>query len=137
MRLLLVVGCLSACDPGWHVRNVATASPTTKTDAACIEAGLRATGYTVKKASSDKATAIEWYVDDPKRAHMRVNWDPRKATAIELMSLGVGTAPPAGAVENYRTMREATVAKLTETCGPFQIGPEDCMRVNACAPPAK
>ncbi len=133
MRLLLAICCLAACDPGWHVRNVATASSTTNTDAACIEAGLQASGYPVKRVSSEKAKAIEWYVGGSEHAQMRVNWDPSKPTVIDLAVLGVGTAPPSGAVENYRKVRDTTVAKLTETCGPFQVSDEECMRVTGCA----
>lgn len=121
---------LVACDPVWRVENVATAKATTKTDAACIEAGLAGSDFAVASANDSYAPPVRgWLVGDPARTQMRVSWDPRTAQTIQLAIAGVGTQAPQGAPEAYRQMRDAVIAKLGETCGPFDVGPESCSRV--------
>src|SRR5436190_24287697 len=100
MRTLLLLCTIAGCDPTWHVMNVATAQPSTKTDLACIEAGLNASGQPVKRNGLHAAPAQGWYVGSGVGT-MRVAWDPKTPTKLELEAIGVGTAPPAGAPENY------------------------------------
>lgn len=128
--LLSLSASLVACDPVWRVENVATAKATTRTDAACIEAGLAGSGFAVASANDSYAPPVRgWLVGDPGRTRMRVSWDPRTAQTIQLAIAGVGTQAPHGAPEAYRQMRDTVIAKLGEACGPFDVGPESCARV--------
>lgn len=63
---------------------------------------------------------------------MYVVWDPKTPQSITLHIGGVGTAPPPNSVPVFRQMRDAVIAKLTETCGPFDVGAESCARVEDC-----
>jgi len=133
---LLVLPCvllgLAGCDPVWHVTNVATAQPATKADAACIEAGVRAAGYDVQPSTSVAAPVVGWRVSDKARGRVHVMWDPKTPQSLTLDIGGVGTAPPPDLVPAFRQMRDAIVAKVTETCGPFDVGAESCARVADC-----
>lgn len=124
MRHVLLLCCLGACDPIWQVKNVATAGATAHTDAACIDAGLQASGFAVKRSGTVAKPVEGWIVGD-----IHVRWDPRQAGVIELEIGGVGTDAPTGALDSYRQRRDTMVAKLRETCGPFELGPESCQRV--------
>jgi hypothetical protein len=55
------------------------------------------------------------------------------ATTIKLGVEGVGTEPPPGNVEKYRTTRDTLIAKLGESCrGTFEVSGETCDRVKDC-----
>jgi len=131
MRKLLLLCALAGCDPVWHIDTVATAQPTTRTEAACVEAGLHATGYYVRRNEQIKAPHY-WYVGGAPQA-VTVSWDQRTPTKLELHAGGMGTGPQRGAPEHYRKVRDAIVASVSETCGSYDLGPEDCART-PCKP---
>ena len=125
MRLLLFVCLLGACDPVWKIENVATASAGTQADGTCIETALKQTGYEVKPSGEVAAPKRGWYA-----GNIRVTWDPARAQVVDLAVYGVGTQPPYGTLPTFRTRRDMIMTKLNETCGPFELGPESCQRVD-------
>jgi hypothetical protein len=133
MRTLLIFCALGGCDPVWHIENAATAQASTQPDAACIEDVLRASGYPVKPSEIQAAPVHGWYVGTTTRPELRVTWDPRQPQTLALEMLGVGTQPPTGSVPAYRTMRDAVMTEVAQTCGPFELGPESCARLECTA----
>src|SRR4051812_33948165 len=77
MRSLVLVFLVAACDPVWHVDNVATAKqPATPTEA-CVEGAIKASGLKVSDVSGQASNrpARDWYVGGA-----RVQWDPKTPT---------------------------------------------------------
>jgi hypothetical protein len=132
MRIsVLFVLTLGACDPVWHVQSTATASAGTRVDVPCIEAALQATGLPFAKTEAHQNETLGWsYTKDG----LLVMWKPREPGAIVILDQAVGTDAPPGTVAAFRQHRDLLVAKLRESCGPFEaLGPEDCARTDQCA----
>jgi hypothetical protein len=75
-----------------------------------------------------------WYVSSRTR-QLRVTWDPEQPQSLTLLMLGVGTRPPPNALESYRFMRDAVLVKVNARCGPFDAGPEHCLRMHCSSKP--
>lgn len=133
---LLLVIALGACDPAWSIRNVATAAPMAKVDAACVEAGLQASGIPFKNAGIVAEPARSWYVAPADQHAVRVIFDPKKPGQIHFEMINAGTAAPPGAAEQYRSTRDGVMVKLRETCGPLELSPESCQRMECNQGPA-
>ena len=125
MRWLSLLCVLGACDPVWHVGNIA--KPTAPTTDACIDGALHDTTYTIRPMSENQPKR-GWYVDSPGH-ELRLTWDPAQPQSLTLVMLGLGTAPPPNTLQAYRQMRDVVLEKVNAKCGPFHAGPEHCLRM--------
>ncbi len=133
MRFVVVTCVLAACAPDWRIENVATARASTKADAACIEAGLGATGHTVMRGDFVARPAVGWYVMAKDLPPIRVWWDPDKPQRLDFAVTETFSHPRAGYADGYRSVRDSAIASIEKTCGPFDVGPETCAQVE-CKP---
>lgn len=136
MRLAFLLGVLGACDPVWHVANVTTPTATTRANEACVDAALHATTFTIKPMG-ENAPKRGWYVSAPSNRTLRVTWDPTQPQKLTLLMVGVGQHAPPDTLVAFRSMREAVLEKVRDTCGPFDPGPEHCLRMQCASDPAK
>jgi hypothetical protein len=133
MKCLVLLGVLGACDPVWHIGNIA--KPAVPATDACIDSALHETTYSINPMG-ENAPKRGWYVNSPGR-QLRATWDPAQPQSLTLVMMGVGTAPPPNTLQAYRQMRDVVLEKLNAKCGTFDAGPEHCMRMtcDSGAPP--
>ena len=120
---------MGACDPVWRVENATSPSTSSPVEPACIDAGLQAWGGPVRRTPSRIPQQEEWVLGQPPyEVELTLNAGTRQ---ISLITHGMGGYASEDTVRRYRELRAAVVARLTETCGPFQpFGPDRCSRAD-------
>jgi hypothetical protein len=132
MRDLVAVGFVSviaACDPGWNIQNPGTADR--PIDLACVEAGIRAWSPKVNSSPAVHGEAIS--LDAASQTTpvftMHVYWRKKDPNKLELSAYALGTEPPPGVLDAYRSSREAVAASVGNACqATITLGPESCQR---------
>jgi hypothetical protein len=131
MKMVALCGLfvVAGCDPGWEIKNPATASK--QVDAACVEAGLRTWTPDVKVTPSIHGEEVHFDAKAPATAPypVHLHWRASKPNEIEISVFALGEHAPTKALEGYRTVRDEVVAQIGASCGAtVALGPEHCQR---------